>query len=115
MKAKTEEELNMLATYSQANTELLKAVEIVRDLNADEFTRKRAEIREKYWRDYKSSIKEAEIRGEARGEARGIERQKGKEKREIAIKSLSEGLEPSLISKLTNLSIEEIKSFKSEM
>jgi predicted transposase/invertase (TIGR01784 family) len=141
MKAKTEEELNMLATQRQATTELLKAVEIVRDLNADEYTKKIAERREKFWRDYKSSITEAIMKGEARGEtnkAREIaksllseglyinfvskhsklsieEVKKIKEEREIALKSLSEGLEPSLISKLANLSIEEIETLKSEM
>jgi hypothetical protein len=85
-------------------------VEIVRDLNADEFTRKRAEIREKYWRDYKSSIKEAEIRGEARGEAKLAKRD-----REIAKSLLGDGLDINFVSKHSKLSVEEVKKIKEEM
>jgi predicted transposase/invertase (TIGR01784 family) len=123
MKAETEEELNMLASQTTASMELKKAIRTIKNLNADNKTRQLAEERVKYWRDYLSSVEEADIKGftrgveigEARGEARGIEKQKGKEKRETALKMLSDGLKFDFIAKYTELPIEEIEALKTQI
>ncbi|MDR2074349.1 MAG: Rpn family recombination-promoting nuclease/putative transposase [Oscillospiraceae bacterium] len=114
MKIKSEEELNMIATMAEANTELLKAVNIVKNLNINENERKIAERREKFWRDYKSSVKEADIKGFVKGKAEGIQLGEAREKKEIVLKSYAEGLDPTLISRLTGLSLAEIEDIKNQ-
>jgi predicted transposase/invertase (TIGR01784 family) len=110
-KSKTEK-LNKLIETEEG---LKMATNALRYVSKDETMRRMIIQREMAKRDWENKMACAEEVGEARGEARGIEKQKGKEKREIALKSLAEGLEPSLISKLTNLSIEEIEALKKQI
>ncbi|MDR2074476.1 MAG: Rpn family recombination-promoting nuclease/putative transposase [Oscillospiraceae bacterium] len=102
------EKLNKLIETEEG---LQMATSALRYASRDEITRRTIIKRDMARRDLNNMIAVAKEEGEARGEARGVVREKG----EIALKSLSEGLEPSLISKLTNLSIEEIEALKSQI
>jgi predicted transposase/invertase (TIGR01784 family) len=104
IKSKSEEEMNMLANK---NTAINEAVCVYKELTGDAAFREQAWKRQLFIWDRNSQINGARREGKAEGKA--------DEKREIALKSLSEELEPSLISKLTNLSIEEIEGLKSEI
>jgi predicted transposase/invertase (TIGR01784 family) len=122
MKAETEEELDMLSLQT-ANTEFRRAIKIVKDLNADEKTRKLAQKQIDQLRFYVSNIDGArdegiaigEARGEARGKAEG--KAEGKtEERNNAIRNMIEfGIEVVKIAKKYNLSIEEINALKSQI
>jgi predicted transposase/invertase (TIGR01784 family) len=115
MRIKSEEELNMVATMAEASIELLKAINVLKKININENERKIAERREKFWRDFKSSVKEGELRGKAEGIEIGEARGKADEKREIALKSLKRGYKIEDIAEDTGLSIEEINELKTQI
>jgi predicted transposase/invertase (TIGR01784 family) len=110
MKAETEEELDMLSLQT-ANIEFKRAIKVVKDLNADEKTRKLAQKQIDQLRFYISNIEGSRAEGKAEGKIEG----KIEDKRETAIKMLSDGLELDLIAKYTDLSIEEINALKSKV
>lgn len=57
---------------------------------------------------YNQGLKEGEVKGKAEGIAEG----KAAERYEMARKSLSEGLDVQMVSKITGLSIDEVKQIK---
>jgi predicted transposase/invertase (TIGR01784 family) len=112
-------ELNELIEIEEG---LKMATNALRYVSKDETMRRisiQRDMARRDWSDKMASARDEGIEiGEARGEARGIEIGEvklAKEKREIALKSLAEGLEPTLVSRLTNLSIEEINALKSQI
>jgi predicted transposase/invertase (TIGR01784 family) len=101
----------MLATRTTASTELKKAIHTIKDLNADNRTRQLAEERVKYWRDYLSSVDEADIKGFTRG----MEKGKAERDREIALNLFGMGLDSTQVSKATNIPISELEGLKNKM
>lgn len=75
-------------------------------LSGDEETLRLYEAREYARIEYNSLMSEAKARGRAEGRVEG----KAEGKREIAMNMLHEGIEPSLIAKVTELNIDEIKA-----
>jgi predicted transposase/invertase (TIGR01784 family) len=116
---KDKKKADKLGELIESEEGLQMATSALKYVSKDETTRRMIIQREMARRDWDHKLAtfwdEGKAEGIEIGETMGIEKQKGKEKKEIAIKSLLEGLEPSLISKLTNLSIEEIEGLKSEI
>ncbi|MDR0861795.1 MAG: Rpn family recombination-promoting nuclease/putative transposase [Oscillospiraceae bacterium] len=94
IRAETEEDLNMSA---QTNTQIEKAVGVLKELSADERARMLYDAREKQRRDEASRLKGALREGEARG------------KLEVAKNAIKAGIAIDQITLLTGLSREEIE------
>ena len=79
-------------------------------------TRRSAELKEKYIRDEQASIEYAQNEGYRQGEKKGMAEGEAKGEKnksiEIAKNMLKENVEKKLISKVTGLSLEEIKNLK---
>ncbi|GMB10617.1 MAG: PD-(D/E)XK nuclease family transposase [Candidatus Improbicoccus devescovinae] len=86
------------------------AAEALRGISLNEIMQIRAIEAEKKVKDYQSDMARSKREGIQIGEARG--RQEGI--REMALASLADGIEPSLISKWTNLSIDQITALRSQ-
>ena len=88
----------------EQNKEIKKANEEYEYLTGDKAERRLAFLREKAIRDERNNLNASR--------AEGIEVGRKEEKIEIAKNMLKEGMDIKIISKLTNLSIEEIKKIK---
>ena len=93
------------------NEKIAKASQEWEYLRGDEAVKRMAFLKEKWERDWNSSMRSAkEI-----GMEKGIKEGKREGKKEIAIKMISEKIDEEIISKVTNLSLEEIKNLKNEI
>jgi len=97
----------------ERNEKVKKANEELEYLSGDAAERSKAELREKYKKDITSArehgIRIGEEKGIEKGMEKGIEQGEKNKCLEIAREMLKEGLEPSLISKITSLSSSELE------
>ena len=98
------------------NKDINKAIDELEQVSGNERLRRIAELKEKYIRDEQSSIEYAQDEGYKHGREDGKLEGKAEgrveEKTEIAKNMLKENVEKTLISKVTGLSLEEIKNLK---
>ena len=96
----------------EENETLKHALEELRDISEDKLLRERAELREKYIKDYNTNMKGSKNEGIKIGRIEGekIGRIEGEKesKKGIAKNMLKEKLDLQLISKVTGLSVDEI-------
>ncbi len=84
-------------------------------LRGDEAVKRMAFLKEKWERDWNSGMHSAEEAGIEKGMKKGIKKGKREEKKEIAIKMIHEKIDEEIISKVTNLSLDEIEKLKEEI
>ena len=105
------------------NEKIAKASQEWEYLRGDEAVKRMAFLKEKWERDWNSSMRSAKEIGMEKGIKEGIKKgikegiKEGKRegKKEIAIKMIREKIDEEIISKVTNLSLEEIKNLKNEI
>ena len=100
------------------NEKIAKASQEWEYLRGDEAVKRMAFLKEKWERDWNSSMRSAKEIGMEKGIKEGIKKgrkRKNQEKREIAIKMIREKIDEEIISKVTNLSLEEIEKLKDEI
>jgi len=105
------------------NEKIAKASQEWEYLRGDEAVKRMAFLKEKWERDWNSSMRSAKEIGMEKGIKEGIKEgiKKGKkegkieEKKEIAIKMIHEKIDEEIISKVTNLSLDEIEKLKDEI
>ena len=101
------------------NEKIAKASQEWEYLRGDEAVKRMAFLKEKWERDWNSSMRSAKEIGMEKGIKEGIKKgiKEGKKegKKEIAIKMIREKIDEEIISKVTNLSLEEIKNLKNEI
>ena len=97
------------------NEKIAKASQEWEYLRGDEAVKRMAFLKEKWERDWNSSMRSAKEIGMEKGIKEGIKKGIKKGKREIAIKMIREKIDEEIISKVTNLSLEEIKNLKNEI
>jgi predicted transposase/invertase (TIGR01784 family) len=107
--ASREEELDMLAERSP---EMGRAVGLLKELSMDEKVQIMYEAREKARRDHEARIRFAENEGIALGEARGEIRGAERKMREMAKNLLALGIDASIISTASGLSVADIQSLQ---
>jgi predicted transposase/invertase (TIGR01784 family) len=112
---KDKKKADKLGELIESEEGLQMATSALKYVSKDETTRRMIIQRDMARRDWDHKLATSRDEGKAEGIEIGRNEMKIERDREIALKSLSEGLEPSLISKLTNLSIEEIEGLKSEI
>ena len=93
------------------NEKIAKASQEWEYLRGDEAVKRMAFLREKWERDWNSSMRSAKEIGMEKGIKEGME--KGIE--EVARKMLQEEIDKTIISKVTNLSLDEIEKLKKEI
>ena len=93
------------------NEKIAKASQEWEYLRGDEAVKRMAFLREKWERDWNSGMHSAEEAGIEKGMKKG----KREEKKEIAIKMIHEKIDEEIISKVTNLSLDEIEKLKEEI
>ena len=93
------------------NEKIAKASQEWEYLRGDEAVKRMAFLREKWERDWNSGMHSAEEEGIEKGMKKG----KREEKKEIAIKMIHEKIDEEIISKVTNLSLDEIEKLKEEI
>ena len=89
------------------NEKIAKASQEWEYLRGDEAVKRMAFLKEKWERDWNSSMRSAKEIGMEKGIKEGIE--------EVARKMLQEEIDKTIISKVTNLSLDEIEKLKKEM
>ena len=98
------------------NKDINKAIDELEQVSGNEKLRRIAELKEKYIRDEQASIEYAQNEGYRQGEKKGMAEGEAKGEKnksiEIAKNMLKENVEKKLISKVTGLSLEEIKNLK---
>ena len=105
------------------NEKIAKASQEWEYLRGDEAVKRMAFLKEKWERDWNSSMRSAKEIGMEKGIKEGIKEgiKKGKkegkieEKKEIAIKMIHEKIDEEIILKVTNLKSEEIEKIKQEL
>ena len=90
------------------NKDINKAIDELEQVSGNERLRRIAELKEKYIRDEQASIEYAQDEGYRHGKEDG----KAEGKTEIAKNMIKENVNIELISKVTGMSIEEIKNLK---
>ena len=93
------------------NEKIAKASQEWEYLRGDEAVKRMAFLKEKWERDWNSGMHSAEEAGIEKGMKKG----KREEKKEIAIKMIHEKIDEEIISKVTNLSLDEIEKLKKEI
>ena len=93
------------------NEKIAKASQEWEYLRGDEAVKRMAFLREKWERDWNSGMHSAEEAGIEKGMKKGME--KGIE--EVARKMLQEEIDKTIISKVTNLSLDEIEKLRKEI
>ena len=93
------------------NEKIAKASQEWEYLRGDEAVKRMAFLKEKWERDWNSSMRSAKEIGMEKGIKEGME--KGIE--EVARKMLQEEIDKTIISKVTNLSLDEIEKLKKEI
>ncbi|MFR8754825.1 MAG: Rpn family recombination-promoting nuclease/putative transposase [Monoglobales bacterium] len=93
------------------NEKIAKASQEWEYLRGDEAVKRMAFLKEKWERDWNSGMHSAEEAGIEKGMKKG----KREEKKEIAIKMIHEKIDEEIISKVTNLSLDEIEKLKEEI
>ena len=94
------------------NEKIAKASQEWEYLRGDEAVKRMAFLREKWERDWNSGMHSAEEAGIEKGMKQGEKRGVKKEKEEITIKMLEEGIDEKIILKVTSLTLEEIEKSK---
>ena len=89
------------------NEKIAKASQEWEYLRGDEAVKRMAFLKEKWERDWNSSMRSAKEIGMEKGIKEGIE--------EVARKMLQEEIDKTIISKVTNLSLDEIEKLKKEI
>ncbi|MDR1241142.1 MAG: Rpn family recombination-promoting nuclease/putative transposase [Oscillospiraceae bacterium] len=107
LKSESLEEMEMIASKNSA---IKEAVCVYKELTADEAFRIEAWDRQMAIWDRKSQINNAKAEGIVEGEQIGIKKGEKKRDIEVARNSLKEGFTPEQISKITGLTIDQIKS-----
>ena len=101
------------------NEKIAKASQEWEYLRGDEAVKRMAFLKEKWERDWNSGMHSAEEAGIEKGMKKGVkkgkEEGKREEKKEIAIKMIHEKIDEEIISKVTNLSLDEIEKLKEEI
>ena len=97
------------------NEKIAKASQEWEYLRGDEAVKRMAFLKEKWERDWNSGMHSAEEAGIEKGMKKGIKKGKREEKKEIAIKMIHEKIDEEIISKVTNLSLDEIEKLKEEI
>ncbi len=101
------------------NEKIAKASQEWEYLRGDEAVKRMAFLREKWERDWNSSMRSAKEIGMEKGIKEGMEKgvEEGMEKgiEEVARKMLQEEIDKTIISKVTNLSLDEIEKLKKEI
>ena len=93
------------------NEKIAKASQEWEYLRGDEAVKRMAFLKEKWERDWNSGMHSAEEAGIEKGMKKGME--KGIE--EVARKMLQEEIDKTIISKVTNLSLDEIEKLRKEI
>ena len=93
------------------NEKIAKASQEWEYLRGDEAVKRMAFLKEKWERDWNSGMHSAEEAGIEKGMKKG----KREEKKEIAIKMIHEKIDEEIISKVTNLSLDEIEKLRKEI
>ena len=112
-----------LNELSQKGEDMKQAVMRVRKLSASELLRIEEEAKEKARRDREDEILGGILKGQKQGLEQGREqglkqgREEGKvaEREEVAVKLIKEGLENSIISRVTGWTEQEVINFKKKM
>ena len=89
------------------NEKIAKASQEWEYLRGDEAVKRMAFLKEKWERDWNSSMRSAKEIGMEKGIKEGIE--------EVARKMLQEEIDKTIISKVTNLSLDEIEKLRKEI
>ena len=101
------------------NEKIAKASQEWEYLRGDEAVKRMAFLKEKWERDWNSSMRSAKEIGMEKGIKEGMEKgvEEGMEKgiEEVARKMLQEEIDKTIISKVTNLSLDEIEKLKKEI
>ena len=97
------------------NEKIAKASQEWEYLRGDEAVKRMAFLREKWERDWNSGMHSAEEAGIEKGMKQGEKRGVKKEKEEITIKMLEEGIDEKIILKVTSLTLEEIEKIKEKI
>ena len=101
------------------NEKIAKASQEWEYLRGDEAVKRMAFLREKWERDWNSSMRSAKEIGMEKGIKEGMEKgvEEGMEKgiEEVARKMLQEEIDKTIISKVTNLSLDEIEKLRKEI
>ena len=97
------------------NEKIAKASQEWEYLRGDEAVKRMAFLKEKWERDWNSSMRSAKEIGMEKGIKEGIKKGIKEGKKEIEIKMIREKIDEEIISKVTNLSLEEIKNLKNEI
>ena len=95
-----------------SNKEIVKAKEVLEEINQDEHERYLAELREKYILDQNATEAAGYDKGLKVGHSEGLKQGKKEKIIEIAKKMLEEKIPIETISKITNLSKEDIANLK---
>lgn len=99
----------------EENKAIKQAMGKLKELSADEELRRVAELRQKAILDEKAIKRRAEELGREEGLKEGIQEGSQKEKINIAKKLLSEKMDFVFVSKMTELSLEEIEQIASSL
>ena len=101
------------------NEKIAKASQEWEYLRGDEAVKRMAFLKEKWERDWNSDMSSAKEIGMEEGIKEGMEKgvEEGMEKgiEEVARKMLQEEIDKTIISKVTNLSLDEIEKLKKEI
>ena len=95
-----------------SNKEIVKAKEVLEEISQDEHERYLAELREKYILDQNATEAAGYDKGLKVGHSEGLKQGKKEKIIEIAKKMLEEKIPIETISKITNLSKEDIANLK---
>ena len=95
-----------------SNKEIVKAKEVLEEISQDEHERYLAELREKYILDQNATEAAGYDKGLKVGHSEGLKQGKKEKIIEIAKKMLEEKIPIETISKITNLSKEDIADLK---
>ena len=101
------------------NEKIAKASQEWEYLRGDEAVKRMAFLKEKWERDWNSSMRSAKEIGMEKGIKEGMEKgvEEGMEKgiEEVVRKMLQEEIDKTIISKVTNLSLDEIEKLRKEI
>lgn len=92
----------------EGNDDIKAAKKVLEQISQDEKEREKAYLRDKYVRDMNTRVNEGYARGKEDGEYKG----RIEEQIRIAKEMIKQGIEKSLISKVTKLTIEEIEKIE---
>ena len=100
---------------SSKGREMEEAMFHLKELSREESLRLVEEAREKAWKDQAAREDDSFNRGKAQGIAEGIEKGRTQGKKDLILSMLKNGLEISLISKITGFSEKEISKLKESL